>query len=80
MNLQQTVSFCLNLFNGLGKECFSIAILVAGIVFCCKGLINGAQFVDLIKSIGMTYLASHTVNSTWGSLPDPKSDGTDQNQ
>ena len=61
----------MNLFKGFGKESFAIMILITGIIFCCKGLINGAQFVDLIKSIGITYLASHTVNSTWGNSDTP---------
>ncbi len=63
MNLQKNTSRYL---NGLGKESFAVVILIAGMVFRCKGLIDGAQFVDLIKNIGMTYLASHTINSTWG--------------
>jgi hypothetical protein len=66
MNLQKNATYCFNLLKGFGKESFAVAILVAGIIFRCKGLIDGAQFVDLIKNIGMTYLASHTINSTWG--------------
>lgn len=66
MNLQKSTTYYFNLLKGFGKESFAIAILIAGIVFRCKGLIDGAQFVDLIKNIGMVYLASHTINSTWG--------------
>ena len=71
MNLQKIFSFCLNLFKGMGKESFALIILAVGVALCLKGLINGAQFVDLIKNIGMTYLASHTINSTWGSNNSP---------
>jgi hypothetical protein len=66
MNLSKIISSCSNMLSGFGKEFFAIAILVTGIMFRLKGLIDGAQFVDLLKNIGMTYLASHTINSTWG--------------
>ena len=66
MNLQKTISSFFGALGGFGKESFAVIILATGIVFCCKGLINGAQFVDLVKSTGIAYLASHTVNSTWG--------------
>ena len=66
MNLQKIIPFCSNSLEGFGKESFAIMILIAGIVFRCKGLIDGAQFVDLVKSTGIAYLASHTINSTWG--------------
>jgi hypothetical protein len=85
MNLQKNASSCFNLLKGLGKESFAVAILIAGIVFRCKGLIDGAQFVDLVKNVGMAYLASHTINSTWGSNnveiqhPDAPVDNPDDN-
>jgi hypothetical protein len=72
--------------KGSGKESFAVAILIAGIVFRCKGLVDGAQFVDLIKNVGMAYLASHTINSTWGNStnivplhPDAPVDDPDEN-
>ena len=73
MNLQKIFSSGFGTLEGLGKESFALIILVTGAVFRCKGLIDGAQFVDLIKNVGMAYLAGHTINSTWGnnsSIPD----------
>ena len=66
MNFKKIVTYTSNLFRGSGKESFAIVILIAGIVFRCKDLIDGAQFVDLVKNVGIAYLASHTINSTWG--------------
>ena len=71
MKLQKYISFCSNLFKGFGKESFAIMILITGIVFRCRGLIDGGQFVDLIKSTGIAYLASHAINSTWGNNNPP---------
>ena len=65
-SLRDAAGQWLGVFDGFGKECYVLILLVAGIVFRCRDLINGAQFVDLAKSLGVAYLASHAVNTTWG--------------
>lgn len=66
MSIRDIAGQWLSLLDGFGKESFVLILLVTGIVFRRQDLINGAQFVDLLKNLGIAYLASHAVNTTWG--------------
>jgi hypothetical protein len=64
--VKDLISFLFGVLDGFGKECFALVILAAGIYFRLRGLIDGGQFVDLLKNIGIAYFAGHTINATWG--------------
>lgn len=58
----------LDLFEGLGKEVFCFLVLDVGVILLIKHLIDGGQFVDLTKSVGVAYIAGATIGSTAESI------------
>jgi len=53
-----------DVFEGLGKEVLAFSCLNIGLVLLVKGLINGQQFVDLVKSVGIAYIGGATIGGT----------------
>lgn len=51
-------------FEGLGKEVLAFSCLMVGFFLLMRGLVNGAQFVDLVKGVGIAYITGATVGGT----------------
>ena len=46
--------------QGFRKLTVALLIIIVGIIFRTKGLLNGGEFVDLTKSIGLGFLATNS--------------------
>ena len=68
MKLKERFLALIDLFEGLGKEMFCFLVLDVGVVLLCKHLIDGGQFVDFTKCIGVAYITGATVGSTANSI------------
>jgi hypothetical protein len=64
MGIKDKFLATIDLFQGLGKEVLAFTCLAVGIPLLIKGLINGAQFTDLVKTIGVAYVTGATVGGT----------------
>lgn len=54
------VSF-LNIFVGLRKSIVMILLMIIGVIFRIKGMLDGAQFVDLFKATVISYFGANSV-------------------
>lgn len=54
----------IDIFEGLGKEVLAFTCLVVGCVLLFKHLIDGGQFVDLVRGVGIAYITGATVGGT----------------
>ena len=57
-----------DVFEGLGKEVLAFTCLAVGLPLLVKGLINGSQFVDLVRGVGIAYITGATVGGTSDSI------------
>ena len=55
---QYLVNF-INLFVGLRKTVAWFSLLIIGVIFTIKGIINGAEFVDLAKGTFLGFVAGN---------------------
>lgn len=51
-------------FQDLGKEVLAFCVFFIGIILLTKNYINGEQFTDLVKTIGVAYIGGCAVGST----------------
>jgi hypothetical protein len=54
------VSF-LNIFTGLRKTIVMLLLMIIGVSFRVKGLLNGNEFVDLFKVTVVSYFGANSV-------------------
>jgi hypothetical protein len=54
----------IDLFESLGKEVLAFTCLTTGLCLLLKGVLTGQQFVDLVKSVAVSYIAGATVGGT----------------
>jgi hypothetical protein len=64
MNIKDKFLAFIDAFEGLGKEVLAFACLAIGLPLLIKGLINGAQFVDLVRGVAIAYITGATVGGT----------------
>lgn len=68
MNVKELFLGFIDCFEDLGKEVFSFVVLTTGLLLLVKGLLNGQQFTDLVKTIGVAYIGGCAVGSTSDAL------------
>ena len=54
----------IGLLNGYRKYSVMILFIVIGVVFRVTDLINGAEFVDLLKGTGIAFMAFNGIEHT----------------
>ena len=59
--MNQKLSDFIAIFLGVRKTVVMLALLVIGIVFRIKGLINGGQLVSLLQSTTIAFFAANSV-------------------
>lgn len=64
MKLKECFLAFIDVFSDLGKEVLAFICLATGLVLIIKGLINGEEFVDLVKSVGIAYISGATIGGT----------------
>ena len=64
MSIKDRFLATVDLFEGLGKEVLAFTCLAIGIPLLIKGFINGSEFTDLVKTIGVAYVTGATVGGT----------------
>ena len=68
MSIKDKFLAFVDVFEGLGKEVLAFSCLNIGLVLLAKGLLNGAQFVDLVRGVGIAYISGATVAGTSDSI------------
>jgi hypothetical protein len=54
----------LDIFEDLGKEVFCFLVLCVTVPLLLAHFVDGGQYVDLVKSLGLAYLSATTVDKT----------------
>jgi len=59
--MTQALKDFLQFLNGFRKLSFMVVLLTTGIVFRSLGLINGSEFVDLLKASTVAFMATNGI-------------------
>lgn len=68
MNIKGYFLAFIDCFQNLGKEVLAFSVFFMGIILLIKGLLNGQQFTDLVKTVGVAYIGGCAIGSTSDAL------------
>lgn len=64
----------IGIIKGLRKWSIMIIIIIIGVTFLINGMLNGVEFVALIKGIGVAFMASNAIERTIEAIKGKKED------
>ena len=68
--MKQKLAEWLNVIYGFRKFILMLIVFLVGIVFRVKGLINGAELVDLLKTTAIAFMGANGVEHIVGAVKD----------
>lgn len=59
--MKRKLAELINVIFGFRKFLLMFAVIIVAVVFRLKGLVNGAEMVDLIKNVGIAFMGANGV-------------------
>ncbi len=76
--MKEKLAEFLNVFFGLRKVIAFFILFAVSIVFRVKGLVSGAEFVDLMKNVTLAFFAANGVEHIVAAVKDKLTKGAPQ--